>query len=245
MNLSRIVCGISQKIQKKLWQREKNDIFVLMFHEVVKCGDNPCGSWNFAITDDRFEKFLDMVAKHCEFVSIDDICKKDMTGATVTFDDVYKSVFENAVPILTRKNIPFTVFITPSFLDKKGYLTREDLKALVDMPLCTVGYHTLNHVGMREFADESAVQEAIDPATFNAEFGISCEYFAYPYGSRYMCPARVRKVVAESVYKAAFGTVHSGTNKHMIERERFYIPRLNLSEQSFDEVAAYIGKTAH
>ncbi len=241
MNLNRIVCGVSQRIKKQMWQRRDNDIFVIMFHEVIKKGSDPVGEWNFAIYDESFDKLLEKISAGKSFISVKEAIEGDRCGVVVTFDDVYKSVFENAVPVLLERNIPFTVFITPSFLNKEGYLSDDDVISLSKEPLCTIGFHTSEHTGMR-FLTDGELKNAIDAQSFREKFNIPCEYFAYPYGSVYMCPKRVRRAVEHSDFKAAFGTVHSGTNKKMIRKNLFYIPRLNVCEQNYIGIADHIIK---
>lgn len=62
---------------------------------------------------------LDIIGQDHDFVDLDEAARQMLEGprharrpvATVTFDDGYADVFENAFPLLRRKGIPFAVFV--------------------------------------------------------------------------------------------------------------------------------------
>jgi peptidoglycan/xylan/chitin deacetylase (PgdA/CDA1 family) len=64
------------------------------------------------------ERHLDRIGRRYRFVSLDDLGEALERGdastrevATVTFDDGYRDVYENALPLLLRKGIPAAVFV--------------------------------------------------------------------------------------------------------------------------------------
>ena len=70
------------------------------------------------ISRQMFERQLDWVGRRYDFVSIDDLpqgIERGSSGrrpvAAVTFDDGYRDVYENALPLLKRKGIPAAVFV--------------------------------------------------------------------------------------------------------------------------------------
>lgn len=68
-------------------------------------------------------------------------------GIAITFDDGYSDVLETVAPILSRHQIPFHVFITPTKLTSSDprYLTTQQLKELALSPLVSVGAHGYEH----------------------------------------------------------------------------------------------------
>lgn len=238
VGINRVIVGIEQKIIKYFWNKEDNNLFFLMFHEVInKNTDNPLGGWNFTISLEKFECLICTLAEKTKYLSITAAVQQKVNGGIViTFDDVYHSVVENAIPFLINKEIPFVLFVSPGLIDKQGYITSDELKQLAREPLCTIGYHSKEHIGMRFFHGKDEIIGAATADEFQEKNEIECKYFAYPYGSVYMCPKRVRKIVSKLNYEAAFGTVHSGTNGWMMERNRYYIPRLNVSEKSCNDI---------
>lgn len=70
------------------------------------------------ISRQMFERQLDWIGRRYDFVSVDDLPRRIESGnngrrpiAAVTFDDGYRDVYENALPLLKRKGIPAAVFV--------------------------------------------------------------------------------------------------------------------------------------
>jgi peptidoglycan/xylan/chitin deacetylase (PgdA/CDA1 family) len=69
------------------------------------------------------ERHLDRIGKRYRFVSLDELGDALERGdpltravATVVFDDGYRDVYENAVPLLLRKGIPAAVFVVSDLI---------------------------------------------------------------------------------------------------------------------------------
>ena len=202
-----------------------------MFHDVCSV-ENSDPKIN--ISNNNFRDFINELRCHnVKFVGIDEIslntkCQKFV----ITFDDVYEGAVLNAIPLLTEWNIPFTLFISPCLIDREGYIMSSQIEELKNNRLCTIGFHTKNHKLMRELYD-TEIKNEIDCVDFEKQYGIKCEYFAYPYGSVFACSNSNIEVLEKSKYKAAFGTINSGTNVTLIERHKYYIPRLNICDETF------------
>ncbi len=217
-----------------------------MFHEVTRSsGEHLLESEDYSITLSNFNALLSsLISKDVGFCDIDDVFSGRIPAsgkaAVITFDDVFKSVIENALPVLTEKRIPFTVFISECFIDKDGYLSSDDILILRENGLCTIGFHGRSHDKLREVNTVDELLNAVDPSNFEKMYNTQCKYFAYPYGSEYTCPPRVRNVLASTDYAAAFGTVMSGANMNLIKRNIYYIPRININNKNWQEVARQI-----
>ena len=86
-----------------------------------------------------FERHIDWIGRHFEFVSLDDIGDHVERGvpfarpvAAVTFDDGYLDVYENALPILTRKGIPAAMFLVTELVGKAVWQIHDQLYHLLD-----------------------------------------------------------------------------------------------------------------
>ena len=62
----------------------------------------------------------------------------------MTIDDGYKDTL-NAIDILIKKNIPFTLYISPENLDKTYYLSSKDVKDISLINMCIIGTHGYSH----------------------------------------------------------------------------------------------------
>ena len=85
-----------------------------------------------------FERHLDAIGRHFQFVSLDDIGDRLERGvpfarpvAAVTFDDGYRDVYEHAFPTLKRKGIPATVFVVTDLVDGSDWQVHDRLYSLL------------------------------------------------------------------------------------------------------------------
>lgn len=91
-----------------------------------------------------FERHLDCIGRHFEFVSLDDIGAHLQSGRTfdrpvaaVTFDDGYQDVYEHAFPVLTRKGIPAAVFVVTDLVGRSFWQVHDKLYHLVAKAFAT------------------------------------------------------------------------------------------------------------
>lgn len=98
---------------------------------------------------------------------------------SVTFDDAYQSILQNALPVLRKKNIPATIFVPAGCLGGKPtwitnpdhsyanetVLTEEQLKVLSSISpagLITIGSHTVSHINLNHTDESTAKREIFD-----------------------------------------------------------------------------------
>ena len=125
-----------------------------------------------------------------------------MTGrgrhAAVTFDDGFRSVADQAVPELTARSIPFTVFVPsgclgerPSWVRDRAHaswdervLSAAELRALAGLPLAAIGSHAVTHRDLRRLSREAADRElTASKATLEAATGAAIDLFSFPHGA--------------------------------------------------------------
>lgn len=108
----------------------------------------------------------------------------------ITFDDAYANLLTNAVPLLAKRNWPFTIFVATEYVGQHGYLSWQDLRDIESLG-GTLANHTHSHLHMlRLLPDESKtawlkrLEEEILKAQQLLEKHLSRpeKHFAYPYG---------------------------------------------------------------
>lgn len=235
MNIARIASGICQRLLTVAYRWAPQDTLILMFHEVTE--DSPPRHPNISITRENLEKLLDSAqAKGIGFARVSDIHRPaESRRCVLTFDDIFANACENAFPLLRQRGIPYTVFITAGYVDKPGFVTSAQLEELKQDPLCTIGFHANSHVLMRQL-NTAQIRENTDPRIFEETYGVKCDYFAFPYGSVYACPHRAVRVTAKHGYRGVFSTVSAGTSAKSICRNARFIPRLCVSDRSFQSL---------
>lgn len=100
---------------------------------------------------------------------------------TICFDDGYKSVFENAYPVLSRYGFVGTVFVIPSLVGKEGYMTWQDLTFLYENGW-EIGSHSYSHPYLTRLSLEEIERELSLSKTILQDYGFEVFSFASPYG---------------------------------------------------------------
>jgi peptidoglycan/xylan/chitin deacetylase (PgdA/CDA1 family) len=117
--------------------------------------------------------------------------------ASVTFDDGFVSVVENAVPALVDRQIPATLFVLADLLGTtpiwptygEGYRADERIASaeeLRDLPsdLITIGSHTMSHPVLTSLSEMEAKTELMaSRKKLTALFGRDIQLFSFPYGA--------------------------------------------------------------
>jgi peptidoglycan/xylan/chitin deacetylase (PgdA/CDA1 family) len=114
---------------------------VLGYHRVVEDFDAAARTdmSSMLIGTAMFERHLDLIGRRFRFVGLDEVGESVRNGvlfdhpvAAVTFDDGYLDVYENAVPILTRKGIPAAVFVVTDLVGRAAWQAHDKLYHLVE-----------------------------------------------------------------------------------------------------------------
>ncbi|MBV6274435.1 polysaccharide deacetylase family protein [Alcaligenaceae bacterium CGII-47] len=133
----------------------------------------------------------------------------------LTFDDGYRNVLENALPILEETGFSASnyfvvrqlgggnVWDAPEGVPHSDLMTVDEMRAWVAAGH-EAGSHTLNHPFLPKLSHELAVNEIRDSkAELEQLLGIPVQAFCYPYGAQSMA---LRRIVAEAGYTNATTT---------------------------------------
>lgn len=108
---------------------ETGQIWIL--HRVVKDGEDSshfAANKALAIEESRLEGLIRQFrADGYVFVSLDEACRMQENPGKqkyvcITLDDGYKDNFQNAYPLFKRLDVPFTVYVSSGFIDRKANL---------------------------------------------------------------------------------------------------------------------------
>lgn len=118
-------------------------------------------------------------------------------GIAVTFDDGYQSVARDALPVLTRLDIPATVYVIAGRLGgdnawpgqwasipRMPLMEVETLRTLVASGV-QIGAHSWSHPVLPALSD-AALDREIEECGDRLEqlLGVPVEHYSYPYGAR-------------------------------------------------------------
>ncbi len=123
----------------------------------------------------------------------------------ITFDDGYRDVWANALPVLMRMHMPATVYVITSRIsdfDPRS-LTWGQLHAL-DQNGVTIGSHTVTHADLTTLSDADALTELRNSRRrLERHLNKPVQWFAYPAGAH---DARIVELARRAGYVLAVTT---------------------------------------
>ena len=208
--------------------RNNYDI-ILCYHDV--CNDD----WEFSVSNEQFELHIRELRKHVDIVSLCELLDQDVISrkprAAITFDDGYDGVYNNAFPILTKYEIPATVFIignntiNPKGSHKSNLLNKSQIKKLADAGW-EIGFHTTSHNNLSKLGEHELIKEISQGKDeLEKDLGIKFKYFAYPSG---MYNKDIKRVSQEAGFDAAFTVCGNKISKR--KDKRYEINRITISK---------------
>lgn len=159
----------------------------------------------------------------------------------LTFDGGHRSILDQAVPLLLRENLPFTMFIAPSVIDADlpDHPSWDELRRLSRNRLVTLGLHPGEYTRLSdEKSAEILRQVNTAKARFRQEIGREPALFSYPFGEH---SRAYRNIVKDSGFAAAFGQ-QSGVAH--LGADLFSLPRFTMTEAYGDLERFYIAAGA-
>jgi peptidoglycan/xylan/chitin deacetylase (PgdA/CDA1 family) len=169
---------------------------VIVYHAIGRVPrDAP--EWNGFVSPERFAEQIAYLREHRRVVDLDALLARDGdTGrprVAITFDDGYRSVLEEAVPMLEKNGLPATFFVPTKWIGawngwnpdrERLELMREDELVGLARRGFAVECHGHAHLDYGRVGEEEAradVQASVERLA--ALLGRPPRYLAYPYGT--------------------------------------------------------------
>lgn len=180
-----LIAGVRGSIGRVIGSGVRPPAVVLMYHSVKK------------ESKARFERQVDSILRNSKIVPLDFAgALNGKFAVAITFDDGFRSVVENALPVLGEKKVPSTFFIPSGHLGGKApwiddpchenydetVIDAETVRALSHQ-LVTVGSHALTHRNLTEMPFDEMSRELVESKRTLSELaGVAVNYHAFPYG---------------------------------------------------------------
>lgn len=185
------------------------------------------------VSIDHFRRQLDWMDKHGKVVPLEDALARVLDPNAdrlfvLSFDDGYRDIYQNAFPLLAKRQLPFTLYLTTHPIESGVALTPggradplswEQVGQMNATGLMTVGSHTHRHPDLRKLGT-NVIEEELDISNqlIRERVGVTVRHFAYPWG--YWAEK------AEPHVKARFSTavlgagppITAGNDPHRIHR---------------------------
>lgn len=116
--------GLGSVLGSARHRRNRGRGLILAFHNVLPEGVPARGDRSLHLGIARFRAFLDVVEDLCTVTPLADIVESNAERkppVALTFDDAYAGFLEAALPELTRRGHPCTVFVCPGLLGTRAF----------------------------------------------------------------------------------------------------------------------------
>jgi peptidoglycan/xylan/chitin deacetylase (PgdA/CDA1 family) len=175
-----VVSAIGDFFRQLLGKKRKGSCVVLYYHSVPQAERQP------------FARQLDVLLRHARPVPLGDqlTIEPGVRYAAVTFDDGFENFANVALPELTERRIPCTVFVIADALGKafgpsghpEPVMSLEQIRNLPSN-LVTIGSHTLTHPFLPSLSEEDSRSEIIRSRTQIEEMlNRKILLFSFPFG---------------------------------------------------------------
>ncbi len=158
---------------------------------------------------------------------------------SLNFDDGWRSVYDNALPILEDAGFKSTQFITTQYMEPEfpGYVRSYEV---LDMHQRghEIGAHTKTHANLTTLTESAARQEITGSRENLLSIGISpVNFFAYPFGS-------YNSEIITFVKEGGFSAARSSDGGYNLKSQNLFNLKRQpmVSTTSLSEVQGYIDK---
>ncbi len=214
-------------------------IAVLFYHRISNEWVNP---WTMRERD--FERQINWLSANFDMISLAEAQRRiqdgynDRPAVSITFDDGYADNCNWALPMLLRRNIPFTYFVAvehvmtgkpfPHDLEHGRSLRPNSIESLYSLARAGVeiGSHTRNHVDLGTVHDEGTLFDEIVTASHDLEELIDApiRYFAFPFGKPEHLNPRAFELTHAHRFAGVCSTLHEWNR---ISDDPFHLTRFH------------------
>ncbi len=175
---------------------------VLLYHSV---GGVPGIDYKWDVPVSVFRDQIRQLSARYELVDLETVATTrdpSQKRVAITFDDGFRNVYENAIPVLEEFDAPATLFVCPAFIDDENIdklrdrhdlgasahdisLTTEQLRELAADDRFTIGNHSYSHPNLSTISERSDIEAEVTGAKHWLEnrLDVSIDCFSYPYGA--------------------------------------------------------------
>lgn len=199
----------------------------LLYHAINDRADLVAGGAALPVA--RFSEHIEFLSNGRRTpVTLASTLDSGTSGIAVSFDDGDADVYESALPILQKFNVPATVFVSTSLLDtewfdnglKRKMLSTSQLQALARHPLIEIGSHAHIHRSMTQLSSADLVADlTLSKQTLEKIIGKPVRFLAYPHG---LHNTNVMDAAQQVGFQAGFGCME-------VCGGRFALPRISVS----------------
>lgn len=177
--------------------RRMEPISILFYHRV---SDKCRNAWTMPCA--TFQRQIDWMIDRFDVITLEEAQRRIARGENqwpsvcLTFDDGYADNCEFALPLLLRKDLPFTYFVSTNHVLRGEFFPHDtaancplrpnslaEIRAMADAGV-EIGAHTRSHPDLGKVVNEEALRDEIAGSKQELEeaLGRRVRYFAFPFG---------------------------------------------------------------
>lgn len=209
-------------------------LIIIYYHDIVENGK---GYSYQKVEKEHFESQMKFLNDNgYQSILFEDMEKPLPNNAVlVTFDDGFKSVYENAVPIMEKYNIKGNIFLPTKYIEEKNpyFMSWDVIKKICDTEKFSVAAHTHEHVDIRTLDDKSMNEEILKSEyLFEKRLNVHVNAFCMPYG-KYDYKS-IKNLKKTKKYKFIFASFYGHANA--INLDNKLLPRIGISNDDTLEI---------
>lgn len=203
-----LVAGASEFVSRLRRRKRGGRCVILYYHSIGR--ENR----------EQFARQMDILVRLARPLRADAHCalNSGVRYVIVTFDDGFQNIIENALPELSKRGIPSTIFVVTEglgkFLDwseefydcyREERIVTEDQLRQLSAELVTIGSHTMTHPNLPAI-EESAAKREIAQSRRNLEMILNRQVrlLSFPHGA---FNEKLIKLCREAGYERVFTTL--------------------------------------
>jgi len=210
-----------------------DNVPILAYHKV-----DDSFEWGVTrVSRGRFSEQMRFLAReHFEGMTLSKLAEKSRVGkrVVITFDDAYKSIIDNALPVMAKHSFNATVFVVTRYVGRKNtwdvnlgrnfyHMNWQNLKDLTRAGF-EIGSHTHTHPDLTRITDTEIRRElSISKEILEDKLAEEVSFVSYPFG-RYS--DRVKEIAIDCGYKGGVCLSHpfrKRSDVFAIDRQGVYI----------------------
>ena len=146
--------GQLRRVARRTFRKREEGILILLYHRVASL---PVDPFHLAVSREHFAEHLNVLQKNYPVLKLEDALRctqgKSVPGRSVviTFDDGYRDLLDQALPVLKQYSMPATAFITSGYIgsDREPWwdelenvcLAKDILPGTLDLELAGAPFH--------------------------------------------------------------------------------------------------------
>jgi len=151
----------------------------------------------------------------------------------LTIDDGLLSFYNNAWPILKKKEIPFILFVNTREVGSFNYMNWDQILELHKSNYVEIGNHSHSHEYLVDESPDLIKKDILTSIEiFEKKLGKNSDFFSYPFGEYSM---EFKKIIKDLGFLFAFGQ-HSGVIDET--KDLWELPRFPINEK-YGEISRF------